>query len=231
MKNRWENDDELFSLMKEKLFSAVIGDIMDQDGFLHQFLPPAIQPLKDNTIVAGRAMTDLEADTFDEDSGSGMNKALAKPFGLMLEALDDLRKNEVYICTGASPRYALWGELMSTRAMKLGAAGVVLNGYTRDSREIISLGFPAFSIGRYAQDQGPRGKVIDFRVRIEMEGVIIDPGDIVFGDTDGVCIIPRTIEQDIIHRALEKVDSEKKVRNAIQQGMSTCEAFEKYGVM
>ena len=231
MKNRWENDDELFSLMKEKLFSAVIGDIMDQDGFLHQFLPPAIQPLKDNMIVAGRAMTVLEADTFDEDSGSGMNKALAKPFGLMLEALDDLRKNEVYICTGASPRYALWGELMSTRAMKLGAAGVVLNGYTRDSREIISLGFPAFSIGRYAQDQGPRGKVIDFRVRIEMEGVIIDPGDIVFGDTDGVCIIPRTIEQDIIHRALEKVDSEKKVRNAIQQGMSTCEAFEKYGVM
>ena len=202
MKNRWENDDELFSLMKEKLFSAVIGDIMDQDGFLHQFLPPAIQPLKDNMIVAGRAMTVLEADTFDEDSGSGMNKALAKPFGLMLEALDDLRKNEVYICTGASPRYALWGELMSTRAMKLGAAGVVLNGYTRDSREIISLGFPAFSIGRYAQDQGPRGKVIDFRVRIEMEGVIIDPGDIVFGDTDGVCIIPRTIEQDIIHRAL-----------------------------
>lgn len=231
MKNRWENDDELFSLMKEKLFSAVIGDIMDQDGFLHQFLPPAIQPLKDNMIVAGRAMTVLEADTFDEDSGTGMNKALAKPFGLMLEALDDLRKNEVYICTGASPRYALWGELMSTRAMKLGAAGVVLNGYTRDSREIISLGFPAFSIGRYAQDQGPRGKVIDFRVRIEMEGVIIDPGDIVFGDTDGVCIIPRTIEQDIIHRALEKVDSEKKVRNAIQQGMSTCEAFEKYGVM
>ncbi len=115
--------------------------------------------------------------------------------------------------------------------MKLGAAGVVLNGYTRDSREIISLGFPAFSIGRYAQDQGPRGKVIDFRVRVEMEGAIIDPGDIVFGDTDGVCIIPRKIEQDIIHRALEKVDGEKKVRNAIVQGMSTCEAFEKYGIM
>ncbi len=231
MQKRWKTDDELFALMKEKLFSAVIGDIMDQDGYLHQFLPPAIQPLKDNMIVAGRAMTVLEADTFDEVSGSGKNDSLAKPFGLMLEALDDLRKNEVYICTGASPRYALWGEVMSTRAMKLGAAGVVLNGYTRDSREIISLGFPAFSIGRYAQDQGPRGKVIDFRVRVEMEGAIIDPGDIVFGDTDGVCIIPRKIEQDIIHRALEKVDGEKKVRNAIVQGMSTCEAFEKYGIM
>lgn len=231
MQNRWKNDDELFALMKEKLFSAVLGDIMDQDGYLHQFLPPAIQPLKDNMIVAGRAMTVLEADTFDEVSDSGKNDSPAKPFGLMLEALDDLRENEVYICTGASPRYALWGELMSNRAMKLGAAGAVLNGYTRDSQGIISLGFPTFSIGRYAQDQGPRGKVIDFRIRIEMEGALIHSGDIVFGDTDGVCIIPRKIESDVIHLALEKVDGEKKVQKAIELGMSTCEAFEKYGIM
>ena len=94
MQKRWKTDDELFALMKEKLFSAVIGDIMDQDGYLHQFLPPAIQPLKDNMIVAGRAMTVLEADTFDEVSGSGKNDSLAKPFGLMLEALDDLRKTK-----------------------------------------------------------------------------------------------------------------------------------------
>ncbi len=106
-----------------------------------------------------------------------------------MEALDDLKRNEVYVCTGSSPRYALWGELMSTRAMKLGAAGTVLNGYTRDSHGINSLGYPTFSIGRYAQDQGPRGKVIDFRIDIEMEGVWIHPGDIVFGDIDGVCII------------------------------------------
>ena len=193
--------------------------------------PPAIQPLKDDMIVAGRAMTVLEADTFDEISGSGNNPSLAKPFGLMLEALDDLKKNEVYICTGASPKYALWGELMTTRALKLGAAGVVLNGYTRDSQGIISLGLPTFSMGRYAQDQGPRGKVIDFRTRIEMEGALIHPGDIVFGDTDGVCIIPRQIEGEVIRRALEKVDGEKMVQRAIEQGMSASEAFKKYGIM
>jgi len=231
MKIKWKNDDELFKLMKEKLFSAVIGDIMDQDGYLHQFLPPAIQPLNDNMVVAGRAMTVLEADTFSEVSNSGMNDYLAKPFGLMFKALDDLKKNEVYICTGASPRYALWGELMSTRAIKLGAAGAVLHGYTRDSKGIISLGFPTFSIGRYAQDQGPRGKVIDFRVEIEMEGVLIHPGDIVFGDTDGVCIIPGQIEEEVIHRALDKVEGENKVRKAIEGGMSAGEAFDKFGIM
>lgn len=231
MKNNWTNDDELFALMKEKLFTAVIGDIMDKDGYLHQFLPPSIQPLRDDMIVAGRAMTVLEADTFDEISSSGKNSSVAKPFGLMLEALDDLRKNEVYICTGSSPSYALWGELMSTRAKKLGSAGVVLNGYTRDSQGIIDLGFPTFSMGRYAQDQGPRGKVIDFRTKIEMDGALINPGDIVFGDTEGVCIIPREIERDVILRAMEKADGEKMVQKAIEQGMSACDAFKKYAIM
>lgn len=231
MENKWKNDEELFILMKEKLFTAVIGDIMDQNGYLHQFLPPAIQPLKENMIVAGRAMTVLESDISYNASGLGEPDFLNKPFGLMLEALDDLKRNEVYVCTGSSPRYALWGELMSTRAMKLGAAGTVLNGYTRDSHGINSLGYPTFSIGRYAQDQGPRGKVIDFRIDIEMEGVWIHPGDIVFGDIDGVCIIPQSIEQDVIHRALEKVTGEKKVQKAIENGMSACAAFEKYGIM
>jgi len=231
MENKWKNDEELFILMKEKLFTAVVGDIMDQNGYLHQFLPPAIQPLKENMMVAGRAMTVLESDISYNATGLSESDYSNKPFGLMLEALDDLKRNEVYVCTGSSPRYALWGELMSTRAMKLGAAGTVLHGYTRDSHGINSLGFPTFSIGRYAQDQGPRGKVIDFRIDIEMEGVWIHPGDIVFGDIDGVCIIPQSIEQDVIHRAFEKVTGEKKVQKAIENGMSACAAFEKYGIM
>jgi regulator of RNase E activity RraA len=231
MEYKWKNDNALFTLMKKKLFSAVIGDIMDKKGYLHQFLPPAIQPLKDDMIVAGRAMTVLEKDIIYDGPRNKKNKKTEKPFGLMLEALDDLKENEVYICTGGTPGYALWGELMSTRAISLGAAGAVLNGYTRDSRGIISLGFPTFSIGRYAQDQEPRGEVVDFRIKIEIEGVLIHPGDIVFGDLDGVCIIPRQIESDVIHQALEKVAGEKTVQKAIEQGMSACKAFEKYGIM
>jgi regulator of RNase E activity RraA len=231
MKNKWENDDELFDLMKGKLYSAVIGDVMDQVGFLDQFLPPSIHPLNDEMIVAGRAMTVLETDISGEVSNGGINHDLVKPFGLMLNALDDLKENEVYICTGASPRYALWGELMSTRAKKLGAAGAVLHGFTRDSKGILSLGFPTFSIGKYSQDQGPRGMVTDFRIEIKIEGVRIRPGDIVFGDMDGVCIIPRQLEEEVIHRALEKVAGENKVRKAIQTGMSAGDAFEKFGIM
>src|SRR5690606_23872803 len=100
-----------------------------------------------------------------------------KPFGLMLEALDDLKRNEVYVCAGASPTYALWGELMAVRAQTLGAAGAVVDGYLRDTTGILSLNFPSFSYGSYGQDQAPRGKVIDFRIPIQMNGVLIHPGD------------------------------------------------------
>ena len=149
----------------------------------------------------------------------------------MLEALDDLKRNEVYICTGSSPSYALWGELMSTRALKLGAAGAVVDGYSRDTTGILKLNFPTFSHGRYAQDQAPRGKVIDFRVPLQIGEVRVESGDIVFGDLDGVCIVPRAIEQEVFTRALEKARGEKRVKKAIEAGMSARAAFDKFGIM
>ena len=226
-----KNDTELFASMKQLLFTAVVGDIMDKLGFLNQFLSPKLRPLQPEMLVIGRSMPVLEADTFEEQSSSDHNPILKKPFGLMLEALDDLKPHEVYLCTGASPNYALWGELMSTRAIKLGAAGAVVDGYSRDTRGILALNFPTFSHGLYAQDQAPRGKVLDFRIPIVMNNVKVQPGDIVFGDLDGVCVIPRIAEEEIINQAFEKAMGEKLVKKAIEDGMSACDAFKKFGIM
>ncbi|MDE2638197.1 MAG: RraA family protein [Chloroflexota bacterium] len=228
---KWSDDEGLFSLARAELFTAVVGDIMDKLGFLHQFLPPRIRPLRADMVAIGRAMTVLEADVYAESASSAGGAAMAQPFGLMFEALDDLKPNEVYVCTGASPRYALWGELMSTRAIKLGAAGAVVDGYLRDTHGILAQNFPAFSYGAYAQDQGPRGKVIDFRAPIEMEGVRINSGDIVFGDVDGVLVVPREAEEEIFMGAIEKARGEKLVQKAIEEGMSASEAFRKFGIM
>jgi regulator of RNase E activity RraA len=173
----------------------------------------------------------LEADVFADHAGGGGNPIMDKPFGMMFEALDSLRQDEVYVCTGASPSYALWGGLMSTRALKLKAAGAVLDGYVRDTREIMSLGFPVMARGRYAQDQGPRGKVIDYRVPLQIGQARIDPGDIIFGDIDGVLVVPRAAEVDVIEKALEKIRGESAVRQALEDGMSTVEAFAKFGIM
>lgn len=227
----WQSDEDLFALARRELFTAVVGDVMDTLGLQRQFLPPEIAPLRDDMVVLGRAMPVLEADVFAEAAPSATAGFMAQPFGLMLRALDDLRPHEVYLCTGGSPRYALWGELMSTRAIRLGAAGAVMNGYSRDTRGILRLNFPTFSHGRYAQDQGPRGKVIDFRTPVEIGGVRAAPGDIVFGDIDGVCIVPADAVAEVFSGALEKVRGERLVQQAIESGMSASEAFATFGIM
>ncbi len=228
---KWEDDGELFRLMREELFTAVVGDVLDGMGLLAQFLPPEIRLLDERRMLVGRAMPVLEADVFAPITEDTANPLSARPFGLMLEALDDLRPGEVYVCTGGSPIYALWGELMSIRAMHLGAAGAVLDGHVRDTREILALGFPVMARGRYAQDQGPRGKVIDYRVPIRIGRASIAPGDLLFGDIDGVLVVPRAAEEEAVRLALEKVRGENAVREALEAGMSAAEAFRRFGVL
>ena len=228
---KFGDDQALFRTIREQLFSAVVGDVLDTLGQLHQFLPPELTPLHDDMVVVGRAMPVLEADFFLDPQHPGHNPLSGEPFGLMFRALDDLRPGEVYVASGSSMRYALWGELMSTRALKLGAAGAVLDGYTRDTRGILRLGFPTVSRGRYAQDQGVRGKVVDYRVPLEIGGVRISPGDLILGDLDGTLVIPRTAEREVLTLALEKVGKENLVRRAIEEGSSTVDAFERFGVM
>ena len=227
----WNNDEELFTLARRELFTCVVGDVMDKLKYYHQYLLPQIQPLREDMVVIGRAMPVLSVDVFVESVQGSANPLMEKPFGLMLEALDDLKPGEVYLNTGSSPRNALWGELMSTRAIKLGAAGAVLNGYTRDTQGIYRLNFPTFSWGRYGQDSAPRYKVVDFRVPIEIGQVRIQPGDIVYGDIDGVLVVPREIETEVFTRAVGKARGEKKVKRAIEEGMSAKAAFDKYGIM
>jgi regulator of RNase E activity RraA len=224
------NDEGLFRQIRDELFVAAVGDVLDTLGFQHQFLPAGIAPLEKSMRIVGRAMPVLEADVVN-DGGRSAGPLSGKPFGLMLEALDDLKPGEIYIATGASLRYALWGGLMSTRAQHLKAAGAILDGYVRDAGEIERLGFDVFCRGTYAQDQGVRGQVIDYRCTIEIEGVRIAPGDLLFGDREGVLVIPREVEREAVAKALDKVRTENKVADAIRGGMSACEALATFGVM
>jgi regulator of RNase E activity RraA len=227
----WKSDEELFAIAEQELFTCVVGDVMDKMKLTHQYLPPAIRPLRDDMILLGRAMPVLSGDVFEESVQGSANALSAKPFGLMLEALDDLRPNEIYVNTGSSPRNAMWGEMMSTRAIKLGARGAVLNGYVRDTRAILALNYPTFSFGSYGQDSALRYKVYDFRVPIEIGGVSIRPGDILFGDVDGVLVVPADAETEVFSRALEKARSEKTVKRDLENGVSAVEAFARHGIM
>lgn len=210
--------------IKEDLFTAVVGDVMDKVGLTTQFLPPQIRPLDPEMVVLGRAMTVVEADVAPSAPPD-------RPFGRMMEALDDLHPGEVYVCSGSTGSFALWGELMSERARHLGAAGAVVDGYSRDTDGVLEMGFPTFSYGGYAQDSGIRGHVTDFRVPITIGQVTVQPGDLVFGDRDGVCVVPAASVREVLTGAFEKVRTENLVRRAISDGMSAVEAFDTYGVL
>jgi len=222
-------EDALIDSLRTHLNTSVVGDVLDVIGLTHQFLPPHIRAVNPDHVMAGRAMTVLEADAAsDFVSQTGKTDS----FGLMFKALDSLEPGEIYICTGSSPRYALWGELMSTRALGLGAAGAVLDGFHRDTRGIKALDFPVFSFGSYAQDQRLRGRVIDYRCPIEFDnGVRVDNGDVVFGDIDGVVIIPAARLAEVVQLALAKVAGEEQVRSLIEAGGTTEQIFADTGIM
>lgn len=218
----WKDEAEKFRLIKEKLYTPVVGDILDAMGYTHQFLPPEIRPLREEMKLAGRAMTVLMIDVFGPQE---------KPFGLLTEALDQLQENEIYLATGGTGRCAYWGELLTATARTRGAVGAVVNGYHRDTPQVLAQRWPVFSRGAWAQDSSVRTQVVDFRCPIEIGQVTIQDGDLIFGDVDGVLVIPQQIADEVLEKALEKAAGEKKVRAAIESGMSATEAFRVFGIL
>lgn len=218
----WTNDRELFELFKKELYTPVVGDILDEFGYYHQFLPPEIQPALLEMKLVGRAMPINMIDVYGEQK---------VPFGLLTEALDQIEEGEIYIAHGGNKRCAYWGEILTATARKRGANGAIINGYHRDTPKMLEQNFPVFSLGRYAQDSSVRTKVIDYRCPIEIGKVWINPGDLIFADLDGVLVIPKEVEEAVVKKALEKARGEKLVRKEIENGMSSTEAYKKYGIL
>jgi regulator of RNase E activity RraA len=216
------DDASRLALVREQLYTPVIGDVLDQVGRRHQFLPPTIMPIRTDFVLAGRAMPVLVADVFGPQT---------KPYGLLTEALDQLRPDEVYIAHGGRAEAATWGEILTVTAKVRGAVGAVLDGFHRDTPQVLSHDWPVFSRGAYAQDSGPRCSVMDFRVEVEIGSVGISPGDLIVGDRDGVVVVPRTVEDEVLELALGKVAAENEVLKAIENGMSSTEAFARFGVL
>jgi regulator of RNase E activity RraA len=218
---QWRDDSELFHLIRTTLYTPVVGDVLDGLGYFHQFLPQPIQPMREEMILAGRAMPILVT-TVDGPQHL--------PFGRLTEALDQLQPGDIYLATGAL-NCASWGEIMTATAKTRGAAGAVIDGFHRDTLRVLEQNWPVFSRGRYAQDAAVRSIVSDFRCAVEIDRVRVRPGDLVFGDLDGVVIIPKEAEEEVITRALEKASGEKLARSEIEAGASSTSVFRKYGIL
>jgi len=218
----WHSDEELFELVRTTLYTPVVGDLLDMLGEWHRFLPQPIQPIDIEMKLVGRAMPVQITDVWGHQR---------HPFGRLTEALDQIGLGEVYLATGGKLNCAAWGEILTATARARGGAGAVLDGYHRDTPKVLEQRWPVFSRGRYAQDAGVRSSVVDFRCKVLIGGVTIEPGDLVFGDLDGVVVVPKHCEEEVIVRALEKARGEKLVRAEIEAGSSSTAAFQKYGIL
>jgi 4-hydroxy-4-methyl-2-oxoglutarate aldolase len=218
----WRGDAEMFNLITNELYTPVVGDILDDLDYTHQFLPQPIQPMCKEMKLAGRAMPVVMIDVYGKQK---------KPFGLLTEALDQLEPGEIYLAGGGDMRCAYWGEILTATAKKRGSVGAVINGFHRDTPRVLEQDWPVFSRGRFAQDSAVRTQVVNYRCPIEIGQVTVQPGDLIFGDLDGVVVVPKRVEAEVIARALAKARGEKLVRKEIEAGMSSTAAFKKYGIL
>jgi len=211
--------------LAQKLFCSVISDCLDQVGAREQALPPRIRPLDESLVMVGRARTALYMDVYSVTPGEN-------PYALEIALIDSLKPGEipVFAC-GASGRVAPWGELLSTAAKVRGAAGALMDGVVRDIKAIRARKFPVFHGGIAPLDSKGRGVVKAIDVPIECAGVAVAPGDLVFGDADGVVVVPQAVEAEVLKLAFEKIAGEHNTLRDLEAGESLVSVFAKYGIL
>lgn len=208
------------------LSAAVLSDVMDSMGLLRQAMKPFIRPLDGKRVLAGRARTGLYMPAYALRKGEN-------PYEVEIALVDDLRPQDVVVlaCNGPTDRIAPWGELLSTAAEVRGAVGCVTDGLVRDVKQIRAMGFPVFHGGIGPLDTKGRARMVERDIPVECAGVQVVPGDIVFGDVDGVVVIPQSHELAVIEMAIAKVTGENNTRDALRKGESLGDVFKRFGIL
>lgn len=209
-----------------RLYAAVLSDTLDSLGLMNQALQPFIRPLDETLVLFGRARTGLYMPRYHVEPGSN-------PYAIEMALVDDLKPGDVavFACQGPTTRIAPWGELLSTASVARGAVGCVTDGLVRDVRQIRELRFPVFHGGIGPLDSKGRGEMMAMDVPVELAGVRVLPGDFVFGDVDGVVVIPQAHAAETFRLALEKVSAENRTRDELRAGAKLAEVYARYGVL
>lgn len=208
------------------LSSAILSDVMDGLGLVRRAMRPYIRPLDDKRVMVGRARTGLYMPSYSLRDGEN-------PYEVEIALVDDLQPQDVVVlaCNGPTERIAPWGELLSTAADVRGATGCVTDGLVRDVTQIRAMEFPVFHGGIGPLDTKGRARMVERDVPVECGGVEVIPGDIVFGDVDGVVVIPRAHELEVIDKAIAKLTGENNTRDALRKGESLASVFERFGIL
>jgi 4-hydroxy-4-methyl-2-oxoglutarate aldolase len=220
---KFADETAMFQWIAAHLYTAVVSDACDAAGLRSQSVWPDIRPLDESLVLVGRAKTVVWAPMFHIPE---------RPYDREIAAVDSLKPGEVMVMTtGRSREIVPWGELLSTATVARGGRGVVLDGLIRDAARIKEMKLPVFCTGRRPLDSRGRGIVVDYDVPIAIDGVEIMPGDLILGDGDGVIVVPRAREQEILGLAWSKVDGEDTTRRALLEGRSVADVFREHGIL
>lgn len=218
-------DQDRFLWIRDNLRVPAVCDILDDLGHRQRAMHHRVRPLDaGQAIIVGRARTFrwMETDYIVEDD----------PYGLEIEVMDSLKAGDVAVhSSDSSWTNAPWGELMSTVAKRNGAVGCICDGLIRDCRQIIAMGFPVFHAGIRPVDSKGRGRVMAYDVPVRCGDVLVQPGELVFADFDGVVVIPRNVEDEALRLAAEKMGKEGLARHELLNGRTLRDVFSRYGVL
>lgn len=185
----------------KSLGATELSDAMKGRGVMD----PAIKPLALNMKVLGRAFT------VQLPPGDG---------ALTLEAISAAQPGDILVIhAGGTLDRAVWGDVKAMMAMKKRLGGVVVDGGIRDQKKTIELGFPVFTRTKVAQASG-KGKGGCMNVPVVCGGVLVQPGDLILGDADGIVVIPPVEISFALEAALlKRHEDEAKILKLLSDGV------------
>lgn len=213
--------------LKKNMYCGVICDVLDQMGYRYQALSDAIAGLNDETVIFGPAFTSI---------GTTVYSMPENPLIAQTKVVDQLSEGEVYcLVTRGEYNCAVFGEIFATRVAKKGGAGVLLDAYARDLKELKNMnggkGFPVFFRGKSPLTSKGRCEINECQIPIIIDGVTINPGDYIFGDIDGVVVIPKDIIMEVLERAYDTIEKENETRDSLLKGASLEEVYAIHGTI
>lgn len=206
---------------KTSMSSAMLSDVLDEMGYQNQMLPLELKPNYLEARVYGRARTMKLKALEKGDDYRDVYRGL--PF------IEQMKQGEVLVVANGFPNFAFFGELMSTLAQRIGVEGAIVDGCTRDYVETVAMRFPVFSRTNYARDIKKRGVIETVDCPVNVGSLSIEPGDLLFGDYDGVVVIPGEIEEKVIMECMKVSTLENQIKEDLKRGVPVSEILRSRG--